>query len=60
MNTPLKRLSYLPRARYPLDLEAFTMADLRQRGGEEVRTTHQYEFHTLVCVTQGTCTQVVD
>lgn len=61
MNASLKRMGYLPRARYPLDLDVFTMADLRQRGGkEEVRTTHQYEFHTLVCVTEGTCTQVVD
>lgn len=60
VNTPLKRLGYLPRASYRLDLEAFTMAELRQRGGKEVLTTHQYEFHTLVCVTQGACTQVVD
>lgn len=60
MSTPIKRLGYLPRASYPLDLEAFTMSELRQRGGEEVLATHQYEFHTLVLVTQGTCTQVVD
>ena len=61
MTTLIKRLGYVPRATYALDLEAFTMSELRQRGGsEEVRTTHQYEFHTLVCVTQGTCTQVVD
>ena len=57
----IKRLGYLPRAVYPLDLEAFTMSELRERDrSEEVRTTHQYEFHTLVCVTQGTCTQVID
>jgi AraC-like DNA-binding protein len=60
MSAPIKRLGYLPRAIYPLDLEAFTMSELRQRGGREVLTTHQYEFHTLVLVTQGTCTQVVD
>ena len=61
VNTSLKRMGYLPRATYPLDLDAFTMADLRQRSSkEEVRTTHQYEFHTLVFVTQGACTQVVD
>lgn len=57
----IKRLGYLPRATYPLDLEAFTMSELRERDrSEEVRATHQYEFHTLVCVTQGTCTQVID
>ncbi len=60
VNTPLKRLSYLPRARYPLDLEAFTIADWRLRAGDGARATHQYEFYTLVCVSQGTCTHVVD
>lgn len=60
MSTPIKRLGYLPRAIYPLDLEAFSMSELRQRGGKEVLTTHQYEFHTLVLVTQGSCTQVLD
>jgi AraC-like DNA-binding protein len=36
------------------------MADLRLRAEEELRQTHRYEFHTVVCVTQGTCTQMVD
>lgn len=54
-------LGYRPKAPYQLDLQVFTMANLRQRGSKEkVRTTHRYEFHTLVCVTQGVCTQVVD
>ena len=56
----IQRLGYRPQAPYQLDLEVFTMADLRHRGGKEVRITHRYEFHTLVCVTQGVCTQVVD
>lgn len=60
MKSPLKRLSYLPRARYPLDLEAFTIADWRRRAGDGVQATHQYEFYTLVCVCQGTCTHLVD
>lgn len=61
MSTDPQRLGYRPQASYPLDLEVFTVADLRQRGSKEkVRTTHRYEFHTLVCVTQGVCTQVVD
>ena len=25
-----------------------------------MRLTHRYEFHTVVCVTRGTCTQIVD
>lgn len=61
VNADIQRLGYRPRAPYPLDLEVFTVADLRRRGSKEkVRTTHRYEFHTLVCVTQGVCTQVVD
>lgn len=54
-------LVYRPRAPYRLDLEVFSVADLRQRGSkEDVQATHRYEFHAVVCVTQGTCTQVVD
>lgn len=60
VNTDIERLGYQPRAPYQLDLEVFSMADLRHRGGKEVRTTHRYEFHTLVCVTRGICTQTVD
>lgn len=60
--TSIQRLGYLPKAAaYRFDIEAFTMADLRLRGSEEkVRTTHRYEFHMLVCVTRGACTQMVD
>lgn len=54
-------LGYQPQKSYKLNLEVFTMADLRLRGSKEkVRTTHRYEFYSLVCITQGTCTQVVD
>lgn len=61
MRTHIARLRYGPQTSYPLDLEAFTVADLRQRGSkEQVRTTHRYEFHLLVCVTRGVCKQVID
>ena len=60
LNTDIQRLGYRPQAPYQLDLEVFSVADLRLRGREQVRVTHRYEFHTLVCVTQGTCTQMVD
>lgn len=56
----IQRLGYLPLTPYRLDLEVFTMADLRRRGGKALGATHRYEFHTLVCVTRGVCTQVVD
>jgi AraC-like DNA-binding protein len=60
MNTNIQRLGYRPQASYQLDLEVLSVADLRHRGKEQVRVTHRYAFHTLVCVTQGTCTQMVD
>ena len=60
MTTDIQRLGYQPQAPYQLDLEVFSVGDLRRRGKEQVRVTHRYEFHTLVCVTQGTCTQMVD
>lgn len=60
MNIEIQRLGYQPQAPYQLDLEVFSMGDLRHRCKEQVRVTHRYEFHTLVCVTQGTCTQMVD
>ncbi len=60
MTMEIQRLGYQPQAPYQLDLEVFSMADLRLRAEEELRQTHRYEFHTVVCVTQGTCTQMVD
>lgn len=60
MTMEIQRLGYQPQAPYQLDLEVFSVADLRLRAKEELRQTHRYEFHTVVCVTQGTCTQVVD
>ncbi|MEA9754789.1 AraC family transcriptional regulator [Xanthomonas campestris] len=54
-------LAYQPADPYRLDLEVFTVADLRTRATrEEVQATHRYGFHTLLCVTQGECTQLVD
>lgn len=60
MNADIQRLGYRPQASYQLDLEVFSVAELRLRGKEEIRITHRYEFHTLVCVTHGKCTQMVD
>ena len=60
MKTDIQPLGYRPQTPTPLDLEVFSVADLRHRAKEQLRTTHRYEFHTVVCVTQGTCTQMVD
>ena len=54
-------LAYQPADPYRLDLEVFTVADLRTRATrEEVQATHRYGFHTLLCVIHGECTQLVD
>ncbi len=54
-------LAYQPADPYRLDLKVFTVADLRTRATrEEVQATHRYGFHTLLCVTHGECTQLVD
>jgi len=60
VTTDIQRLGYQPQAPHQLDLEVFSVADLRDRAKEQLRVTHRYEFHTLVCVTQGRCTQMVD
>ncbi len=52
--------SYQPHGR-ALDIEIFRVSDLRQRTGPaEIRAPHRYDFHMLVCVTQGEVTQWVD
>lgn len=60
LDVDIQYLGYHPQAPYQLGLEIFTAADLRRRGGQGVQSTHRYGFHTLVCVTQGECTQLVD
>lgn len=60
MNPAIQRLGYRPQESHPLDLEVFSVADLRDRAKEQLRTTHRYEFHALVGVTQGQCAQMVD
>jgi AraC-like DNA-binding protein len=60
MNMDIQRLGYRPQAPHQLDLEVFSAADLRLRAKEQLRVTHRYAFHTVVCVTQGICTQMVD
>jgi hypothetical protein len=59
--TEIQQLNYHPPAPYQLDLEISSVAALRQRGDmEKMHSTHRYAFHMLVCVTQGTCTHLVD
>lgn len=55
-----KWLDYNPRGR-PLDLEVFAFASLRAREAmAELMATHRFSFYTLICVTEGEVTQLVD
>lgn len=60
-NCDIPELPYCPRGPYGLDLEIFSMKELRERCSRRlVSRLHRYAFHTLVLVTGGTCTQQVD
>jgi AraC-like DNA-binding protein len=55
------QLNYRPSGSYPLDLEIFSVSDLRGRAAEGfLRSTHRYRFHMLLCVTRGECTHMID
>ena len=56
----LDQLNYRPSGR-ELDVEIFHFSDLRRRvSAEQILALYHYSFHTLICVTQGTVTQMVD
>lgn len=57
----IERLDYRPAVPYPYDLEIFRVSDLKRRTREEkMRRTYRYEFHMIMCVTHGQCTQLID
>lgn len=54
------QIEYRPRGR-ALDIEVFLFSDLRRRVSRaELLALYHYSFYTLVCVTQGDVTQLVD
>ncbi|HWU15371.1 MAG TPA: helix-turn-helix transcriptional regulator [Caulobacter sp.] len=54
------QLAYRPQGR-DLDVEIFLFSELRRRfTREEVLALYHYSFHTLICVTEGEVTQMVD
>lgn len=58
--TKLDQLNYRPSGR-ELDVEIFLFSDLRRRvSSEQILALYHYSFHTLICVTEGAVTQVVD
>jgi AraC-like DNA-binding protein len=57
----IEQLNYRASGSHPLDLEIFSVSELRQRvRAEFLRSTHRYRFHMLVCVTRGECTHMID
>jgi len=58
--TKLDQLNYRPSGR-ELDVEIFHFSDLRRRvPSEQILALYHYSFHTLICVTEGAVTQLVD
>ena len=54
------QLEYRPRGR-ELDIEVFLFSELRRRVARaEILALYHYTFHTLICVTEGEVTQLVD
>lgn len=54
------RLAYRPYGS-PLDIEIFPFDTLRRRGsGPRIGATHRYDFHMLICVTEGAVRQLID
>ena len=54
------QLEYRPRGR-ELDVEVFLFSELRRRVARtEILALYHYTFHTLICVTEGEVTQLVD
>jgi AraC-like DNA-binding protein len=60
-STDIEQVHYRPTGKRALDLEVFTMSDLRLRvGRSHLRRYHRYDFHMFVCVARGVCRAVVD
>jgi AraC-like DNA-binding protein len=54
------QLEYRPQGR-ELDVEVFQFSDLRRRVSKaQLLALYHYSFHTLICVTEGTVTQLLD
>lgn len=54
------QLEYRPQGR-ELDVEVFLFSELRRRVARaEILALYHYSFHTLICVTEGEVTQLVD
>src|SRR5688572_26764768 len=61
MTKDIQHVGYNPPNEYPLDIEVFTVEDLRSRIDiAHYRAAHRIEFYQLIHITHGTCTHTVD
>lgn len=57
----IHRIGYRPPGEYQLDLEVFSVAELRRRVDiAHFRAAHRIEFYLLIWIASGTCNQIVD
>jgi AraC-like DNA-binding protein len=60
-STDIEQVRYRPSGGRAVDLEVFSMSDLRGRvEREHLRRHHRYDFHMFLCVGRGICRAVVD
>jgi AraC-like DNA-binding protein/quercetin dioxygenase-like cupin family protein len=60
-SSDIEQVRYRPSGQRDVDLEVFSMSDLRLRVGRaHLRRHHRYDFHMFVCVARGVCRAVVD
>lgn len=57
----IERIGYRPAAEHALDIEIFSMRSLRARvAADDLSKPHRLDFHQLLCVTEGSCSHVID
>ncbi|MES2355241.1 MAG: helix-turn-helix transcriptional regulator [Pseudomonadota bacterium] len=59
--TIIQSVRYMPPDAYALDLEVFSVSELRRRVDDvHLQSTQRINFHMLICVTKGHCLHTVD
>jgi AraC-like DNA-binding protein len=57
----IQQVGYRPPGEYPLDVEVFSVAELKRRVDiAHFRAAHRIEFYLLICITHGQCIHTVD
>ena len=57
----IQKIDYRPQKYYLFDLEIFSASDFRHKGSQEKRRSpHTYMCYMIVCITGGSCIQLLD